>query len=407
MEKNIIISNEFFPSSEEVYQKYILETKTYLNKYPYIKLSSKILHYLDKPSLCYYCTLYKNANFNPFKIDILFCFEFIDGEIPYVTILTDFIKPSLNDNRNYYRCLTKEHNYFFSLAKPEEHKNILESMIIGINNFLTFLNDSLKINSFIFFGEYEYRHIYQINDFLQNKNYLNFYRINEIINNKEEERYIIFTKLYFLLFMPLEKDKTHIKLLFCQKLKDINISFDKNSIKDSLIIKFSSNEYKNDIEFVLIDRRRQIIKKEDIQLKKNEESKKNEECKKNEIKEKPKFNYSILIKEWFIYIDNIDFSKYDIVVNIYQMIFNDYRGNLNISDGDKNKIEDYNKLIEFYEKLITFYENKKNKNKNEILHKIISNIIYLCSELVNYAKNLNKNENEYLLKVKKYLNMYK
>ena len=117
-------------------------------------------------------------------------------------------------------------------------------------------------------------------------------------------------------------------------MKDINISFDKNNIKDSLIIKFSFNEYKNDIEFVLIDRRRKVIKKEDIQLKKNEE------CNKNKIKEKPKFNYFILIIEWFIYIDNIDFSKYDIVVNIYQMIFNDYRENLKINDGNKNKIED-------------------------------------------------------------------
>ena len=89
-------------------------------------------------------------------------------------------------------------------------------MIIGINNFLTFLNDSLKIKLFIFFGEYEYRYIYQINGFLQNKNYLNFYRINEIINNNEEERNIIFTKLYFLLFKPLKKDKTQIKLLFHQ-----------------------------------------------------------------------------------------------------------------------------------------------------------------------------------------------
>ena len=44
-------------------------------------------------------------------------------------------------------------------------------------------------------------YLYQINDFLQNKNYLKIYRINEIIgNNKvEKEKYIIFTKLYFLL----------------------------------------------------------------------------------------------------------------------------------------------------------------------------------------------------------------
>ena len=91
MEKNLIISNELFPSFQKRYIKN--KTKTYLKKYPYIRLSSKILHYSYKPYLCYYCLLYKKGNFNRFKIDILFCLEFIDGEIPYVTILTDFIEP--------------------------------------------------------------------------------------------------------------------------------------------------------------------------------------------------------------------------------------------------------------------------------------------------------------------------
>ena len=45
-----------------------------------------------------------------------------------------------------------------------------------------------------------------MNDFFQYKNSLNFYRINEIkkSKNKLEERYIIFTKLYFLFFVPYE-----------------------------------------------------------------------------------------------------------------------------------------------------------------------------------------------------------
>ena len=88
------------------------------------------------------------------------------------------------------------------------------------------------------------------------------------------------------------------------------------------------------------------------------------------------------------------------------MIFNEYRGNLKINDEEQNTIEEYNKLIQFYEKIVIYYENKKEKN-NERVHKIIGNIIYICSELINNSKSQKKNENEYLLKAKKYLNFYK
>ena len=94
--------------------------------------------------------------------NILFCVEFINGEIPYVTILTDFIEPSLNDNRNYFRCLTKERNYIFSLNKYSEIRNILEIIIRGIKNFLKYVREIIEINYFVYLGEYELRHIYHI-----------------------------------------------------------------------------------------------------------------------------------------------------------------------------------------------------------------------------------------------------
>lgn len=120
-------------------------------------------------------------------------------------------------------------------------------MINGIENFLTYLNESIAINTFIFFGEYEYEHIYQINDFLQNNNILNFYRINEIINNnKNEERYIIITSLYFLIFEPLEEDKALAKLINSIKLKDLNLTFDKNEKNNSLILKLSLSKTKKE-----------------------------------------------------------------------------------------------------------------------------------------------------------------
>ena len=116
------------------------------------------------------------------------------------------------------RCLSKKYDYIFSLDQLDEHINNMESIIQGLENFLTCLNESIAINTFIFFGQYEFEHIYQINDFLINKNCFNFFRINELINKKKEEKYIIITKLYFLIFKPLENDYALAKIIFYQKL---------------------------------------------------------------------------------------------------------------------------------------------------------------------------------------------
>ena len=243
MEKNKINEITENPENEKTYEEHIIKTINKLKENKNIKISGKILHYLETPILYYYCTSISNTNSNPFDIDIEFTFEFIDKETPYVAILTDFIEPSLRDNRNFFRCLTSDHKYKFNLNNLTQQEKILESMINGIENFLTYLNESIAINTFIFFGEYEYEHIYQINDFLQNNNILNFYRINEIINNnKNEERYIIITSLYFLIFEPLEEDKALAKLINSIKLKDLNLTFDKNVNIKIIIIKNKKKE---------------------------------------------------------------------------------------------------------------------------------------------------------------------
>lgn len=397
MEKNII--NESILLPEDAYETHISKTLDNLKKYKDIKITGKILHYLEEPVLYYYCTSISNTKSNPFDLDIEFGFEFINKEIPYVTILTEFIEPTMNDNRNYYRCLTHENKYRFSLNKLEEQEKILGLMIEGIENFLTYLNESIAVNTFIFFGEYELGHIYQINDFFQNKNYLNFYRINEIKNKKQEEKYIIFTKLYFLLFEPTPHDKALVKLVHSIKLRDLNLFFDKNEQNNSLILKLSKTKQIQDIEFTLIDRSRK---------KENEEVNLVEEEEINEIKERDdKPSYSILMKEWFNYKDKVNFDNYDIVLNKYKILFSDSKGYLIITDKKKNRIEEFNNHIKFNEKLVELYNKLKNKNNEGRVHKLISNIIYICSELVNYADTTEGKENEYLMKIRKFINANK
>ena len=396
MEKNNI--NEVISTIEDKCNEFIDKIIKKFQKYKYIKLYGKILHYLDKPILFYNCTVLTNTKSNPFDIDIDFSFEFIDGEIPYVSILTDFIEPTFNDNRNYYRCLTKDDNYKFSLNDLPKSEIIFEIMIEGIENFLTYINESIAINSFIFFGEYEYNHIYQINDFLQNGND-NFYRINEIKKNKYEERYILFTELYFLLFSPIPEDKALVKILFYQKLRDINLFFDKNEQNDSLILKLNYKKFKYDLEFIMIDRKRKDNLEELCLVEDQHNNINNEKDK--------KYDYSIIIKEWFTYVDNIKFNQYDIILNKYKIFFRDNKMNIKIKNKNTEKIKEYNNYIKFNENLISLYQKINSNGNKERIQKLVSNIIYICSELVNYGDGDSGNTNEYILKIRKYITLNK
>ena len=393
METNEI--NENIPIPEEKYEEYILKTIDKFINNKKIKIKGKILYYLEKPVFYYTYTFLSNAKNNPFDIDIEFAFEFMEGEIPYVTILTDFVDPTLNDNRNYFYCLANDYNYKFSLNDLNNHEIILESMIQGIENFLTYLNESISINAFIFFGEYEYDHIYQINDFLKNRNYLKFYRINEIIKNVEEERYVIFTKLYFLYFAPVKNDNNLVRLLFYKKLKHMDLKFNKNEKKNSLILNLLKNEKNYYIEFTLIDRTRKEYKLIDLVEDEIEENKKKDK--------KSEFDYSILKKNWLSYLDVIKFKNYNLVIHKYKILFINCKQNIKIKKKNKKEVEEFQKNIEFNEKLVSFYEKLNDKSYSERIHKCISNIIFMCSELVNYGNTQNEKENEYLVKIKKYI----
>ena len=388
MEKNKINEKESF--FEDKYENYIISSIEHLQKYKeYIKLSGKILHYLEKPILYYNCIVHQNTKINPFDFNIIFSFEFIDGEIPYISILTNIFELYLNDNKNYYRCLSKKYNYIFSLDNLKEHEKILENLIDGLENFITLINESLAINVFIFFGQYEYEHIYQINDFLKDEK-INFFRIKDL--DEKNEKYIIITQLYFMLFNPIETDKCLAKLLFYHKLKDLNIDsiFIKNEKNGNLILKLTETKFGKNIEFELIDRKRKN-KLDEMNLVLNEY---------NDIKNEFLENIKL-----FNVGKNVDFKKYELVINKYKIIFNDSKNNFKIKKKSNKKSEEYIKCVDFYEKLIELYN--KLKIKKERVDKIIDNIIYLCSELVNYSNCEGNDGNKYLLKIRKYIELQK
>jgi hypothetical protein len=400
MQNSIINESENY-IKEGIYQKFIEKTLNDFKENNNITITCKLLHYSSESTLYYIVKVYKNTNINPFEQDILFSFEFINGETPYVSILTDFSEPTMNDNRNYYRCLTKEHNYIFYFDEYSALRKILKFMISGINNFLIFIKESIEVKYFIYFGEYEFKHVYQINDFLKNKN--NFYRIIEINNNQEKELFIIFTKIYFMIFQPMESDKNLIKLIFLKELNEIDFIYDKNNDNNSLILNLSNTNYEQNLEFVLIDRKHILLPEQ-----KNFEF----EQEKNDRE----YDYSNLIKEWFTYQNNniTLFKNFKSIIKDYKMIFNEYRDHMNILELTTGKDLNFNecdKLIEFYERIIEYYESQKTSNNNinnkERESKLISNLIYLCSELINFNKTQSKKNNKYFLTMKKYVNSQK
>ena len=223
-----------------------------------IKIAGKILHYLQTTIFHFYLNIFKSSDINPFSYNINMSFEFIDNYRPYARILNDFINPSLNDGRNIFYCLTNNHNYIFKKNNLDVFSIILDEMISGIENFLYRLKENIQINIFIYYGEYEIDHIYQINDFIIDKNTVKFFRIIQITNKNEEMKYIIITQLYLLIFAPINDDMSLAKLEKCFYLKDIDFSLDeiiinKKKINRSHFLKIFNKITHNliEIEFVL------------------------------------------------------------------------------------------------------------------------------------------------------------
>ena len=212
----------------------------------------KILYYIKDTSIIFFTYIIpKNATENPFKKDIIFAFEFIQNKVPYVKVLSNFIYPTLFDGRNFFYYLTNNYKYIFREEQLDECEKIIDDIIKGIKNFIITLEENMEIKVLIYYGDYTINHVYFMNDFLLNKSNIIFFRIHDINNgfynidnnnNKNDInltntlknktanlKYIIITELFFLIFEPLEENKSYGKLIQIYHLKDINIIIKNNS----------------------------------------------------------------------------------------------------------------------------------------------------------------------------------
>jgi hypothetical protein len=287
----------------------------------------------------------------------------------------------------------------------------------GIKNFLYCLKENIEYNTFVYYGDYELKELYNINDFLQNSDLIKFYRVNHIYNSEIEEKYFIITQLYFLILIPKKDDKSFAELIFKEKLREININlkktFNNKFKKDTILLIFEEintpidNTY--EMEFFFIDRSCPININDIYQ-----ENNNNNEI--NKMNNEPQNEEKIFMEKYDKLKDDINIkqkeinlSKYISVISTYKPLFKPKMketkklGEIEI----KNKIIDYEKLFQFCEKNFEHYNNLEGKEKEKYKDRIQFYLIvinFLAAELMAFYDKEKTNFNYYYNKIKSILN---
>ena len=380
--RNDIISSKYNTFINNIIKKYINDNN--------LKIKGKILHYIQNILILkFYCTIYKTTNINPFSSDISLNIEFIEDSTPYAQILNDFINPTLNDGRNIFYCLSNKHQYIFKKKNLEECEKIFYEVIDNIKSFLLCLKENIQINAYIYYGEYELGHLYQINDFIINKNTIKFYRIIQIDNSKNEEmKYIVITQLYFLFFKPEHNDMSLATLEQWFYLKDIHFSLDeiilnKKKIKKTCFLKILNNTNNNifEIEFYLYSD--------------------------NNIGNYDDHNKYVGLKNTLLGKKNeIDLKKYKIVITNYKPL---YTIEMKKNNKKKNRLaenmyNDYKLYISYFEELYNYYKDFKEENIKKRVKIYLSNLTYFCVDFITFYDSNPEEVKLYQTKMATYLN---
>ena len=382
-------------------------------------ISGKILYYFQEEGdiIYFVIEICKDTNINPFEANFIIDLQFIPKKKPLINFRKDCFIPSLCDNRNFFDCFVKnDFIYDNNLTKLEK---IMEEIIHdGIKNFLYCLKENIEYNTFVYYGDYELKELYNINDFLQNSDLIKFYRVNHIYNSEIEEKYFIITQLYFLILIPKKDDKSFAELIFKEKLREININlkktFNNKFKKDTILLIFEEintpidNTY--EMEFFFIDRSCPININDIYQ----EENDNNNEI--NKINNEPQNEEKIFMEKYDKLKDDINLkqkeinlSKYISVISTYKPLFKSkMKETKNLSEIEiKNKIIDYEKLFQFCEKNFEHYNNLEGKEKEKYKDRIQFYLIvinFLAAELMAFYDKEKTNFNYYYNKIKSILN---
>ena len=376
----------------------IIQHKYNKNEIYNIHITGKILHYIRETTVLYFnYKMLKNNKYNSFKKDILFGFEFIQNKVPYIRVLSNFINPTLYDGRNLFYCILNDYseNYIFDMNNLEECNKIIDKIILGIKNFLITLKDNMNIKVLIYYGEYTLNHIYLMNDFLMNQPILDFFRIYELNDKNRELKYIIITQLFFLIFEPINENKSLGKLIQIHYINDINFIIETNS-KNNNDNKLNNYYFKNNKDIKNIISIKFILTYGGYQGKKVS-AKDSLEC---------EFDEYLRLKNILDKKKNeLNLEDYLLVIQKSRNLFayNEKRDSNKKKFISKSRCNDYKKYIEYYEILYDYYKQKKSEeNVKNKLKEIFNYLTFFCVELITFKDSDPKENFIYKSKLEKY-----
>lgn len=106
----------------------------------------------------------------------------------------------------------------------------------------------------MYYGDYRIDDIYDLNDFLSNRE-VDFYKLQQTFKSGKKEvkknRYVVLTDIYFLLFDPVPDNMQYGKLLFWGDIRQLSSSKGTSEFSDHLILEWKSQE-KSIVSFELV-----------------------------------------------------------------------------------------------------------------------------------------------------------
>ena len=459
--KDKLLNNNLNKVIKNKYELFIEKLESKINKEctDFLKMNGRILNDTTKLNINFDILIYEDSIVNPFDDEVELYIEFIEDEQPYIQIISNFLNPTMYDIKNYFLCLSSKSCYIFKITDLVGCQQILEEIVSNIKFFLHNIKDSENFKTFIYFGEYSYKHIYHINDFLRNNERIDFFRVNQIKNDKfcDKVLYIICTELFLIVFEPVENNKSLGKILFYKKLSEIDfqyeeigLCYDKKNIKKLKIFIYDIKNkilYKELNDDIKTDNKFSIIKYNHINDKSKNyngdilENNKNDNKINidiinksennniffqnnsinniNDIKNKFEFlflsktsenedndnlilqNEYILFKKFMIKKDVLKNLGYNIIITPYRLMYGHPINENDRKHTYRKMREEIDKILEYDEKIYEKYKNSKKEFDKKRVNNSIENIIYVCTKISSSLIDDNK-INYYLDKMRKY-----
>jgi len=294
---------------------------------------------------------------------------------PELKCLTNFLFPTIYDNKNFFELLVNKDEYIFDEIY-QQILPIIQEILTKLPRLINYLFFNIQIRTLIEYGKYYEGKTYELNDFMQN-DYLKFFKAIQLLNkNIKENIYIIITDTNLLILKPDEKIKNKGKLIHSYNLYHDLKSFEKTIFNKKL-----------NKEFIILEFNNENL---EIFLQNNN----------NEMFIKCLTNKKQLLKERYDIIINNDTNKF--ICNYLDINGKKYK---KINKIHKNDFKEINNLVKYkeqiYELFLSLEYMKDNEESKDFLNNLTKELIIYYEKIIELKSANNEDYSIYLNKMKK------